>query len=312
MEMRHLRSFVEIVESGSFSRAAERLGITQQALSQQIANLEEELGVLLLLRSPRGVRPREAGRTLFEHGKALLRRMQQIEMDVRGAAGRIEGQVALGILITAIDRIAVPLLLEVERSYPGIAVTIKEAPSADLVGDVRHGMLDLAIVPELAGLDNLESEPLMGDDLHLAGPPGDARLAQDVPLSELDAFPLVLPPRPHSVRELVEQHLDAIGKRPRIKAEIDGLLLLKALIRQNYGYAVLTGEAIREDVARGDLAAARIVAPTVRQSLAMVNRANTPLTAAVSLVQSLIRKLASNPDSLSIAHESQAGIVSGG
>src|SRR5262249_25004719 len=100
MQFRHLRYFVKIVEAGSFSRAAATIHVAQPALSQQIAELEEQLGVTLLQRSARGVRPTPSGEALYREASAILRQIEQLPGIVRSTGGEIEGAVGVGMSST--------------------------------------------------------------------------------------------------------------------------------------------------------------------------------------------------------------------
>src|SRR5271170_7896455 len=110
MQLRHLRYFVRIVEAGSFSRAAATIHVAQPALSQQIAELEEELGVILLHRSERGVRPTEAGETLYREAAVILQLMEQLPGKVRSTGGETEGAVNLGMTSTLAAFISGPFM----------------------------------------------------------------------------------------------------------------------------------------------------------------------------------------------------------
>src|ERR1700758_3933756 len=96
MQFRQLRYFVKIVEAGSFSKAASVVHVAQPALSQQVAELEERLGVSLLLRSARGVRPTAAGEILYKEASVILHQLDQLPSVVRSSAGEPEGIVNLG------------------------------------------------------------------------------------------------------------------------------------------------------------------------------------------------------------------------
>src|SRR5271154_820602 len=100
MQLRHLRYFVKIVEAGSFSRAAATIHVAQPALSQQMAELEERLGVILLHRSARGVRPTAAGDVLYREACSILRQMEKLPGIVRSTSGEAVGAVSLGMSST--------------------------------------------------------------------------------------------------------------------------------------------------------------------------------------------------------------------
>jgi LysR family transcriptional regulator, nitrogen assimilation regulatory protein len=290
MDVRQLRSFVAVVESGSFSRAALELGMTQQALSQQIANLEEGLGVSLLLRGARGVTPLETGLKLFEHAKAILRHIEAAVAEVRHLDVNPVGDVALGMPVTTTEMLSVPLLREAEARHPTIVLRIVEGLGRDSLRLVRDGRLDLAIVAETPELEGLAAEPLVIEELYLVGAPSALKQPAPVPIKSLADVPLILPARPHNLRETIERHAAAAGFRLRIKTEIEGLPLIKALVKAGYAQSILTWTAMHEEWARGDLAAA-VLDPAVERKLLVVSRADRPMTRAASEVLSLLRRM---------------------
>src|ERR1700679_3749681 len=128
MQFRQLRYFVKIVEAGSFSRAAATIHVAQPALSQQIAELEERLGLSLLLRSARGVRPTAAGELLYREASTILRLMEKLPGIVRSESGQIEGTVSVGMSSTLAATLAGAFIEACKTALP--KVTLKFAVAA--------------------------------------------------------------------------------------------------------------------------------------------------------------------------------------
>ena len=129
MDVRQLRYFVNIVDYGSLGRAAEKLYVAQPSLSQQMARLEEELGVPLLLRSNHGVTPTAEGNALYRHARLVLRQMEQLKQEVSKGGGAESGTVALGLPTTMVSVLAVPLFERVQDKYPEIRLQFFESMS---------------------------------------------------------------------------------------------------------------------------------------------------------------------------------------
>jgi DNA-binding transcriptional LysR family regulator len=152
MELRHLRYLVAVVEEGQFIRAAGELHVAQSALSQQIRDLERELGAVLVVRDRRGVTPTPAGEVLLGHARAILARAEVARAEVAQLSGVISGTLRVA---SGGPSGSVPLpatLAEFQRRHPAVEITMRDAPSEDLVRWLREGTVDIAVVslaPEL-------------------------------------------------------------------------------------------------------------------------------------------------------------------
>src|ERR1700754_1166961 len=138
VQLRHLRYFTRIVESGSFSRAASVIHIAQPALSQQIAELEERLGVSLLQRSARGVRPTAAGEIFYKEASAILHQLDQLPEIVRSSTGEVEGTVNLGFVSSLAPRL-VGLLDECREAFPKVVIRVSDGDSLSLESKIAAG-----------------------------------------------------------------------------------------------------------------------------------------------------------------------------
>src|SRR5271169_1122181 len=148
MQLRHLRYFVRIVEAGSFSRAAATIHVAQPALSQQIAELEEELGVTLLHRSARGVRPTAAGETLYREAAAILQLMEQLPGKVRSTGGETEGAVNLGMTSTLAAFISGPFMEACRAALPKVVLRFITGHSLMIASRIEARTLDFGVVFE--------------------------------------------------------------------------------------------------------------------------------------------------------------------
>ncbi|MFB7664687.1 LysR family transcriptional regulator [Kitasatospora sp. NPDC056138] len=145
-ELRRLRYFLAVAGERNFTRAAERLHVAQPALSRQIRQLEAELGVRLLERSTHAVEPTEVGRMLMERGAALCDEADRLWRDVRGFAGGEQGALSVGYSTSTGYETAPALLAALAERYPGIAVTTRLLPTAEIVAGVADGTLDAGLV----------------------------------------------------------------------------------------------------------------------------------------------------------------------
>jgi DNA-binding transcriptional LysR family regulator len=194
-ELRLLRSFVAIAEEGSLTRAAARLHIAQQSLSQQVRTLEGQLGATLLERSSRGVRVTPVGAVLEREARALLAHAERATAAVRRAAAGAEGDLRVGFLSSVANYMMPPVVRAFRERHPGVTLETREAPIAKLVAGLRSGDLDAALTrPPL--VDDLETELVLTEPV-AAVLPADHALAgrAELALAELADEPWVLTTR---------------------------------------------------------------------------------------------------------------------
>src|SRR3984957_10497830 len=200
MELRHLRYFVAVAEEGHVTRAAERLGIQQPPLSQQIQALERELDVQLFRRKPRGVELTPAGRALFDEAKAILARATEAIAVTKRAARGEAGRIGLGFTSSASFHPFVPRAIRAFReTHPLVALTLEESGTVELVAALRSQALDFAFVRSPVGAsDNLTVRPLL-DEAMVAALPSGHRLgaaSEPLPLAALAGETFILYRRP--------------------------------------------------------------------------------------------------------------------
>ncbi|WP_423801830.1 LysR family transcriptional regulator [Neobacillus sp. SAB-20_R2A] len=179
MELRQLTYFIEVARLNNFTRAAERLKIAQPALSQQIGNLEQELGVKLFKRTGRGVALTEAGEQFFIGAEKTLAEAQKAKDLVKEVINDPHGTIMVGALESLVQTRLPKLLVEFGKEYPGIKVFIRENTTEPLLDALKKGELELALAhgldvtysPHLLNLVTLKgicSKPLYQDELVLA------------------------------------------------------------------------------------------------------------------------------------------------
>jgi DNA-binding transcriptional LysR family regulator len=249
MDLRQLRYFVTVAETGHVTRAAELLGMQQPPLSQQIKVLEQELGLALLHRHPKGVSLTDGGRQFFEEAKRLLRDFTDMRDRMERLAGGQHGLLAIGFTSSAAAHAYTPAVLRACRGeHPGIALTMTENHAAGLIEGVAKSRLHCAFlrVP-VARPDGVSFETLLTEPALLALPL-DHRLAQaprpattPVPLAELQDEDLILVRRPGApglyanLLALCERH----DVKPRSFIEVDRMMMNLNLVAAGAGISVV-------------------------------------------------------------------------
>lgn len=249
MELRHLESFLAVVEEGSLSAASQRRNLSQPALSQQMAALEEELGEALFLRRPRGVVPTQAGELLEGHARELLARAEMLRGAFQNRRELQSGKVIFGTIPTITPYMIPGLLAPFRRAFPGIEVSIEEAMTSDLIAKTVAGEVEFAILSDVRAEDrkrwSLQVKTLFREPLLLAAP-ADHRLATR------KAPPTAADLRADELIHLAEGHCLADRtlrlcrlRSPDQRLECDHLATALAMVESGMGVSVVPVLAAR-------------------------------------------------------------------
>jgi len=218
MDTRQLAAFVAVVEKKSFSQAAERLGVTQPAVSLQIRALEERLGTQLLDRSGRRVEPTEAGRLLYRNAQKMLQLEHNLVEELGQEDGDLRGTLAIGASTGPGGHLVPLLLCEFQREHPELGVSLSISDTHNVIEQVADRTLELGVVGASRRHRSLEFEPLVRDEIVLAVPADHSFAGKTIPLSRL-AEETVLAMQPGAgVRQVVEEELRAAGLNLRERA----------------------------------------------------------------------------------------------
>src|ERR1019366_10316403 len=198
MDIRQLRYFQHVAETGSFSRASALLRISQPAVSRQIQKLEEELGTDLFERHGYGVKLTEAGTLLLERSRGLLRLLADTKAEVASGTRQPAGNISLGIPPAAGDYLIPPLVERYRRLYPRVFLQVLTGFSGHIQDWMANGRLDIAVLHNPSPMKGVTITPLMIEQTYVVCPP-DSSLggAGPVTLRDLEGLPLILPSRSH-------------------------------------------------------------------------------------------------------------------
>lgn len=254
MDIRQLRYFVQIVESGSLSRASRELHIAQPALSQQIAKLEDLVGRPLLNRTSRGVTPTDNGLALYHHARFMLRQLEQALSIARSETDEVQGMVTVGLPATTVAAIGLPLVQRIRERYPGILLNVVEGMSGHIGHLMRMGQLDLAVLFNRDLAPDLTAEPLLSEELFLIIP-AHSRLVppgrDSVSTAEVAEMPLILPTASHGLRQRITAVFENRGLSTKVVAEIDSLSLLMDCVYDDIGATIKPMGAVMREGGHG-------------------------------------------------------------
>ncbi|MDF1895793.1 LysR family transcriptional regulator [Rahnella contaminans] len=253
IELKRLNAFVTVVEAGSITRAAELLFIQQPPLTRLLQGLEQDFGVPLLQRLPRGVIPTEAGEVLLQEARAVLARAEQLNAAMRRAAQGEQGRIRIGFTSSAALHTFVPALLRRYREiYPSVSTQLEESGSGELLEAVVAGQLDVAFVRmPVKDMPELEMEKVLEEPMWVAVPAGHrlaARVSgQSLKLEELSNEPFVLYRR-RAGQGLYDAILAAYvraGFSPHIVQEAPRLTSCLSLVGAGLGISIVPASMTR-------------------------------------------------------------------
>jgi LysR family nitrogen assimilation transcriptional regulator len=229
VNLRQLNNFIHIVDTGSITRTAHNIGIAQPALTLQIAQMEEELGTQLLLRSSRGVVPTAAGLMLYRQARTVQRQMEQLPHVVRGAGVELAGQVVVGFATALAPMLAFSLAAGILARYPKIKLRMMEGESALQQELATHSRVDLAVLIDHAAPAGLQFQPLFTLGLGMLCDGKDARDQAGAPIELACAMARIvaLPGAANPVRMAVDAALGEAGLPPAdVRLELNSLTAL--------------------------------------------------------------------------------------
>ena len=274
MDTRQLAAFCAVVERRSFSQAAERLGVTQPAVSLQVQALEKRLGTQLLDRSGRRVEPTEAGLRLYRGAQRLLTLEEQLVAEVAGEAeGELGGTLEIGASTGPGGIVLAQLLCDFQAANPELHVALSVFDTQTVVDRVAARVLELGVVGAARRRRGVTFEPFFQDEVVLAVPPGHRFTGQTVTLDELREEPLILMQEGAGVRQMIEDALRKRRMRLRdlgVKLELGLQESVRTAVQAGYGVTFISSATIEPDLASGTLAAARVQGLDPKRQISLV------------------------------------------
>ena len=266
MDVKQLKALVTVADVGSVTRAAELLHLVQPAVTRQIRTLEHELGIALFQRTRQGMLPTDAGATLVERARRALNELERARAEIQPTPG----VVTVGLLDSASDLLAEPLVSAVARGHPGIELRLLTAYSGHLQQWLDDGDLDLTLLYNLASTPSLNAGPLVREKLWAVAPPAvGLRAEQPVPFREVAAQPMVMPAVGHGLRTLIDAAAVPADVEMNMAVQTNSMHVQKQLVRAGHGWTILPGVGIAEDVAKGSLCAAPLCEPETWRSIVL-------------------------------------------
>ncbi len=294
MDTRQLAAFCAVVERKSFSQAAERLGVTQPAVSLQVRSLEKRLGRKLLDRSGRSVEPTEAGQALYRGALRLLALEGQLLEELEaGEAGELGGTLEVGASTGPGSTVVPVLLCEFQRQNPGVAISLSISDTQSVVDRVADRELELGVVGAARRHRGVVFEPFFRDEVVLACPPDHRFAGRTIDLAELREEPLIVMQEGAGVRLVIEDELRRAGTRlrdlePRLELGLQESA--RSAVAAGYGVTFISRAAIEGDLSTGTLAIARVKGLDPAREISLVRSAGRSPTRAAEAFLAFARE----------------------
>ncbi|CDG85710.1 LysR substrate-binding domain-containing protein [Janthinobacterium agaricidamnosum] len=293
MELRQLRYFVAIADHGSLSRAALVLHVAQPALTQQLRQLEQELGVQLLHRSAQGVLSTDAGKVFYEHAQAILKQVADAKSAVVQSAARPSGSVILGLPHSISNALALPLLMAARLHYPEITLQLTEELTGNLNEQLKSGRVNLAVLFDDGQLTPFAASALIEEEMRFIcrSDSAFAPARDGVSLRQALATTLILPGLQHGVRPHIDRVAREAGLTPAAVIEINSIAILKSAILADMGATILPAAPLLGEIERGAMSSHAIHSPALSRTVVLCASKNIPLTNAAAAVSRLVRQV---------------------
>jgi LysR family nitrogen assimilation transcriptional regulator len=289
MELKPLDWFLCVAETGSLSKAALDLEVSQSMLSRGIHDLEQELGQRLFHRTGRGMYPTEFGQRMLPIARRATLEVARFNNEAKALRGKLSGTVAIGLPGSVAARLVAPLVRLSRERYPELALRFVEGLSGGIEERLAARRIDIGLVFLPRSRAGRGMVPLASSNLYFVGPRGDPVTARRaVPLAQIAGRPIMLPGRPHSVRTMVEDVCAERGVALTMLCEIESLLAIKETVAAGCGYTIAGYDSVANDVKAGRLQASAIKDPTISRLLVMTTGPKNSLTTAARAVAGLV------------------------
>ena len=273
MEISQLRTFRVVAETLNFTRAAERLHLTQSAVSHQIKALETDLGEPLFIRAKGGVRLSASGKAALRHVERILDAVDALRDRMAGSERPPTGRVRAAAATQAFVHLFVPLFEAFMRAHPGVEVSFRTTVSTDqTLADLLNGTIDVGVASLPVYSPNLQVTDLFEDELMVVvGHAHPLASRTEVEVDEIRDQRFILLERGASIRRSTDQFFNKVAITPALALESNDTYFIKLMVERGIGISLLPAWSVRDEVAWGWLARMRIAGHRLRRFVGIVS-----------------------------------------
>ncbi len=252
MEIRQLKAFLAIAEAKTFTAGARRVNITQAAISMQIRQLEESVGMPLFTRTPRRVILTEAGELLIHRARKILREHDAAIAEIAEIAGAEHGRLRIGSASAMFATAQLPTILEnLKSAFPNAEITVSSGTSQILVDKILHGDLDIAFISLPVETSNIQTELLFSDEIvAIASPKHSLAKEKYISAATLAGEQLILGEKGGNTRRMIDDFFAAANVRPNVIMELSRQEAITKMVENQMGVGIAgaknVGKEIRE------------------------------------------------------------------
>jgi len=255
MEIRQLRAFVAIAEAKTFTAGARRVNVTQAAISMQIRQLEEEVGLPLFTRTPRRVILTEAGEKLLERARKILHEHDAALEELAELRGAEHGRLRIGSSSSSFVAEQLPEILQkLRQRFPKADITVFSGTSDVLTQKLLNGEIDIAFVSLPIDNPNIQTELLFSDEIvAIAHPSHPLAKRRVITVAELANEPLILGEKGGNTRRLLDEFFSQVGVKPNVVMELSRQSAINRMVEENMGVGIAGAKSVAKEVAEGKL-----------------------------------------------------------
>ena len=255
MEIRQLRAFVAIAESGTFTAGALRVHVTQAAISMQIRQLETEIGAKVFVRAPRHVILTEAGEQLLRRARHILREHDAALDEIAELAGAERGRLRIGSASAMVLTEQLPAILkELRKQHPAAEIAVASGTSEVLVDQILAGEVDIAFVSLPVDVRGIKTERLSEDQLvAIASPRHKLAKQRTISAYTLAGERLILGERGGNTRRLIDQFFAQAGVTIKVAMELSRQQAIRRMVEEDMGVGIVPLQSVKDEVEKGKL-----------------------------------------------------------
>jgi DNA-binding transcriptional LysR family regulator len=271
MEIRQLRAFMAIAETKTFTAGARRVNITQAAISMQIRQLEDDVGLQLFTRTPRRVILTEAGESLLERARRILREHDTAVAEIAELGGVEHGRLRIGSASAEFATHQLPHILQgIKETFPNAEISVAAGTSQALVEKIMHGEIDIAFVSLPVENSSVTTDLLFSDEIVAIAHPSHRNAAKrTITAAVLSAEDLILGERGGNTRRLIDDFFTAAGVRPNIVMELSRQEAINQMVEFGLGVGTAGAKTIADEAREGRLVSWRIEGASINWELGL-------------------------------------------
>lgn len=273
MEIRQLKAFVAIAETKTFTAGAKRMNITQAAISMQIRQLEESIGMPLFTRTPRRVVLTEAGELLLKRAENILREHDDALAEIAEIAGAEHGRLRIGSASAMFATVQLPAILErLKEKFPNAEITVNSGTSNALVEKILHGEIDLAFVSLPIETHNIQTDLLFSDEIVAIANPSHRHAKEKIISAEtLAGEPLILGEKGGNTRRIVDEFFAAANLKPNVVMELSRQEAINRMVENKMGVGIVGAKNVAGEVRENRLVAWKIKDAEIKWDLGLAH-----------------------------------------